>query len=236
MDLQLFNREAEQAESWMGKREAFLASEDVGTSLDTVEALIRKYEDIDKSLQAQVRRERGRGGGVCSWCSVVIPCFHSSMSPFFPVSMLPFQEEKIVALQGFADRLIQTRHYAAVEVAERRASILARWSQLKALLVEWRSRLGQSYSLQQFRREADEAEGWMAEKMQVACDDSYKDPTNLPGKLQKHQAFEAEVVANKDRIFTTIAMGQSRSLILSVLVVCLSCLSCLITLPGRLRL
>ncbi len=28
-------------------------------------------------------------------------------------------------------------------------------------------------------------------------------------KLQKHQAFEAEVVANKDRIFTTIGVGQT---------------------------
>lgn len=26
--------------------------------------------------------------------------------------------------------------------------------------------------------------------------------------MQKHQAFEAEVVANKDRIFSTIGMGQ----------------------------
>ena len=114
-----------------------------------------------------------------------------------------------MALQGVANRLIQNRHYAAVEVAERRATILARWSKLKATLVEWRTKLGQSRSLQQFKREEDEAEAWMAEKMQVACDDSYKDPTNLPGKLQKHQAFEAEVVANKDRIFSTIAMGQS---------------------------
>lgn len=75
-------------------------------------------------------------------------------------------------------------------------------------MVTWRSKLGQSQSLQHFKREADEAEGWMGEKMQVAGDDSYKDPTNLPGKLQKHQAFEAEVVANKDRIFATITMGQ----------------------------
>ena len=51
---QMFNREAEQAESWIAKREAFLASEDVGSSLDAVEALIKKHEDFDKSLQAQV--------------------------------------------------------------------------------------------------------------------------------------------------------------------------------------
>lgn len=86
--------------------------------------------------------------------------------------------------------------------------MLARWSKLKTSLVVWRNKLGQSKSLQQFKREADEAEAWMLEKMQVACDESYKDPTNLPGKLQKHQAFEAEVVANRERMFSTMTMGQ----------------------------
>lgn len=56
LDLQLFNREAEAAESWMGKRETFLATEEVGDSLDAVEGLIKKHEDMDKSLQAQVSR------------------------------------------------------------------------------------------------------------------------------------------------------------------------------------
>ena len=41
---------------------------------------------------------------------------------------------------------------------------------------------------------------WISEKMQVATDESYRDPTNLSGKLQKHQAFEAELTANKDRV------------------------------------
>ena len=90
------------------------------------------------------------------------------------------QEEKIAALQGFADQLIRSRHYAAVEVAERRASVLAQWSKLKSAMGKWRSLLGHSQSLQHFKREADEATAWMGEKMQVACDDSYKDPTNLP--------------------------------------------------------
>ena len=85
-----------------------------------------------------------------------------------------------MALQGFADRLIQTRHYAAVEVAERRAAVLARWSQLKSQLGAWRGMLGQSLSFQQFKREADEAEAWVGVKMQVASEDSYKDPTDLP--------------------------------------------------------
>ena len=78
-----------------------------------------------------------------------------------------------------------------MEVAERRASVLAQWSRLKSALVAWRHKLGQSHSLQQFKREADEAEVWMGEKMQTATDDSYKDPTNLPvsGSTQGREYF-----------------------------------------------
>ena len=37
----------------MSKQEAFLANEDMGDSLDSVEALIKKHEDFEKSLAAQ---------------------------------------------------------------------------------------------------------------------------------------------------------------------------------------
>ena len=45
-----------------------------------------------------------------------------------------------------------------------------------------------------------QAEIWMKEKLQVAQDKSYEDPTNLENKLQRHQEFVAEVKANEDRI------------------------------------
>ena len=52
-------------------------------------------------------------------------------------------------------------------------------------------------------------EAWISEKMQVATDESYKDPTNLEGKLQKHQKFEAEITPNEQRIH---AIAQVRLL------------------------
>lgn len=52
--LQLFSRDCEQAENWMAAREAFLASDDKGDSLDSVEALIKKHEDFDKAINVQV--------------------------------------------------------------------------------------------------------------------------------------------------------------------------------------
>lgn len=42
-----------------------------------------------------------------------------------------------------------------------------RWEQLKKALIEKRSKLGESQTLQQFSRDADEIENWIAEKFQV---------------------------------------------------------------------
>ena len=71
LNLEQFNHEAEQAESWMAKREAFLATGDVGSSSDAVQALIKKHEDFEKSLQTQVHM-----------ACIYIPMTHSSF-PFY---------------------------------------------------------------------------------------------------------------------------------------------------------
>ncbi|XP_073496310.1 spectrin alpha chain, non-erythrocytic 1 isoform X3 [Phyllobates terribilis] len=176
LELQLFNRDCEQAENWMAAREAFLNTEDKGDSLDSVEALIKKHEDFDKAINVQ--------------------------------------EEKIAALQAFADQLISAEHYAKGDIASRRNEVLDRWRRLKAQMIEKRSKLGESQTLQQFSRDVDEIEAWISEKLQTASDESYKDPTNIQlskllSKHQKHQAFEAELHANADRIRGVIDMGNS---------------------------
>ncbi|XP_075434718.1 spectrin alpha chain, non-erythrocytic 1 isoform X8 [Ascaphus truei] len=171
LELQLFNRDCEQAENWMAAREAFLNSEDKGDSLDSVEALIKKHEDFDKAINVQ--------------------------------------EEKIAALQSFADQLIAADHYSKGDIASRRNEVLDRWRRLKAQMIEKRSKLGESQTLQQFSRDVDEIEAWISEKLQTASDESYKDPTNIQSKHQKHQAFEAELHANADRIRGVIDMGNS---------------------------
>ena len=90
--------------------------------------------------------------------------------------------------------------------------VLYRWEQLKKALIEKRSKLGESHTLQQFSRDADEVEAWITEKLQVATDESYLDPSNIQSKHQKHQAFEAEIAANAERIQAVMAVGQSKSL------------------------
>ncbi|XP_035787487.1 spectrin alpha chain isoform X2 [Anopheles albimanus] len=171
MDLQLFYRDTEQADTWMAKQEAFLANEDLGDSLDSVEALIKKHEDFEKSLAAQ--------------------------------------EEKIKALDVFATKLIDGQHYAADDVAQRRAMLLARRSALQEKSSIRQQLLEDSNGLQQFERDCDETKGWISEKLKFATDDSYLDPTNLNGKVQKHTNFEHELTANKSRIEDITATGQT---------------------------
>lgn len=123
------------------------------------------------------------------------------------------QEEKIAALQSFADQLIAAGHYAKGDIASRRNEVLdrwvflsaddpprlcespsqscsravhisswfdpLRWRRLKAQMIEKRSKLGESQTLQQFSRDVDEIEAWISEKLQTASDESYKDPTNI---------------------------------------------------------
>ena len=42
------------------------------------------------------------------------------------------------------------------------------WEKLKTALIEKRNKLGESHTLQQFSRDADEFEGWICDKLQYA--------------------------------------------------------------------
>lgn len=68
--------------------------------------------------------------------------------------------------------------------------------------------LEDAYKLQQFERDCDETKGWINEKLKFATDESYLDPTNLGGKVQKHQNFEQELNANKTRVEEITSTGQ----------------------------
>ena len=57
--------------------------------------------------------------------------------------------------------------------------VCCRWANLKDALIDNRSKLGEAQTLQQFSRDADEMENWLQEKLQIASDESYKDPANI---------------------------------------------------------
>lgn len=62
---------------------------------------------------------------------------------------------------------------------QRRDKVLERYQGFKEAARQRREKLEGARKFQQFRRDADELESWIREKMQVLSDDAYKDRTNL---------------------------------------------------------
>ena len=104
------------------------------------------------------------------------------------------QEEKIKALDEFATKLIEVQHYAKEDINGRRTTLLEKRSTLQDKSSKRKVKLQDSYLYQQFDRDVNETKGWINEKLKVANDENYLDPTNLSGKLQKHQNFEVNNV------------------------------------------
>lgn len=118
------------------------------------------------------------------------------------------QENKIANLTGVADSLIDHGHYATPEIKDKRQKVLDRWARLKDAMIEMRSKLNESQTLQQFSRDADEVESWIQEKQTTALGSSVRDATNIQAKHQKHQALEAELKANEERIKAILESGR----------------------------
>lgn len=121
---------------------------------------------------------------------------------------LAAQENKINNLTSNAEGLIASGHYASPEIRNKCQEVLDRWARLKDAMIDMRSRLNESQTLQQFSRDADEVESWIQEKQATALSSSVKDPTHIQAKNQKHQALEAELKANEERIKAVLESGR----------------------------
>ena len=81
---------------------------------------------------------------------------------------------------------VQSREIPILEtvedIQERREQVLQRYTDFKEAARLRRRRLEDAKRYFQFKRDADEVETWINEKLQIACDESYKDPTNLQVK------------------------------------------------------
>ncbi|CAG0903884.1 unnamed protein product, partial [Darwinula stevensoni] len=115
---------------------------------------------------------------------------------------------KVDQLEKFAMELVAGKHYDSQAIQQRLGAVCRRRDRLKENSMIRSRKLAESQQLQQFLRNIYEVVNWIAEKMQVACDESYRDPMNLQSKIQKHQAFEAEILANKGRVNAVNQEGE----------------------------
>ncbi|XP_067895807.1 spectrin beta chain, non-erythrocytic 5 isoform X2 [Heterodontus francisci] len=170
IDLQIFYGYVEQSESWLSSKEAFLANEDQGDSLLSVENLQQKHQQFEKAVEAQL--------------------------------------EKVNVMERFAQQLKQNKHSDCAQITLKCQAVLQRKQKLLENCERRRKVLDQSKQLQMFLRSSYEAVSWLNEKISVTLDNSWTDPSNLQGKLQKHQTFEAEIMANQNRIWSIDTEGK----------------------------
>lgn len=86
----------------------------------------------------------------------------------------------IAELLAMADQTLSgSKLQSTIDVRNKRNQVLARYSEFKDVARLRRERLEGARQFQQFRRDADELEAWINEKIQIVSDESYKDRTNL---------------------------------------------------------
>ncbi|XP_038072907.1 spectrin beta chain, non-erythrocytic 1-like isoform X2 [Patiria miniata] len=116
------------------------------------------------------------------------------------LTQMDTNDEKINTVLSFAQRLCDENHYAADKINKKAENIDERRKANREAAEATLNRLKDNRLLQSFLQEADELGIFLVEKTVVAQEETYDEARSLHGKWQKHQAFEAELSANKDRL------------------------------------
>lgn len=106
-------------------------------------------------------------------------------------------------LQEHCDKLLNQNHFESDLISRRLNEVLARRAQIRKLSILRKQKLDDALLHAQFLRDVGEAESWISEKRKKLDLESKGDVNNLEEKikkLQKHQAFQAELTANQGRI------------------------------------
>jgi len=115
------------------------------------------------------------------------------------------------------------------DIQARREQVLARFAHFKEAAKYRRDKLEDSREYQYFKRDADELEMWINEKIQLCSqDDTYRDSTSVQvnnknkkfyylliyffpkAKIQKHEAFDEEVTAHYNAVVRLDEEGAAK--------------------------
>ncbi|CAJ0573596.1 unnamed protein product, partial [Mesorhabditis spiculigera] len=113
---------------------------------------------------------------------------------------LDAQEARLDAFSKNADELIRLKHADSTYIHDRRNEVLARREAVRRAASKRRAQLEASLEYQNLRRDGDEMLQWIGDKKKVALDDTHLDLHTIDIKLLKHEAFEAEIKANTQRV------------------------------------
>ncbi|XP_064593084.1 spectrin beta chain, non-erythrocytic 1-like isoform X1 [Zonotrichia leucophrys gambelii] len=105
--------------------------------------------------------------------------------------------ERVRALTDTGRKLLDEGGVHVEKVRETVESVESRHQKIRESAQELLGRLRDNWELQKFLQDGQELTLWLNEKLPVARDVSYEGTRDLQGKWQKHQAFAAELAANR---------------------------------------
>ncbi|VDO32364.1 unnamed protein product [Haemonchus placei] len=162
LNLQMFLRDAKQAEVMLSQQENYLTKDEAPSSLEQAENMLKRHQDFMTTMDAN--------------------------------------DEKIRAVGMFGDQLCQDGHYAADKIHKKARNIDERREANRERAQALLAKLKDALALQQFLSDCEELREWIEEKMIRAQDETYRDAKTITSKFVRHQAFQSELQANKERL------------------------------------
>ncbi|KHJ93485.1 spectrin repeat-containing domain protein [Oesophagostomum dentatum] len=244
LNLQMFLRDAKQAEVMLSQQENYLTKDETPNSLEQAENMLKRHQDFMTTMDANDEKIRAVGMFGDQLCqdghyaadkihkkarniderreanreraqallgklkdALALQQFLSDceeLREWIEEKMIRAQDEtyrdaktitsKFVRHQAFQSELQANKiHKKARNIDERRE---ANRERAQALL----GKLKDALALQQFLSDCEELREWIEEKMIRAQDETYRDAKTITSKFVRHQAFQSELQANKERL------------------------------------
>ncbi|XP_008145110.2 spectrin beta chain, non-erythrocytic 2 isoform X1 [Eptesicus fuscus] len=128
------------------------------------------------------------------------------------LSTMDANGERIRGLLEAGRQLVSEGNIHAEKIREKADSVERRHRKNQEAVQQLLGRLRDNREQQHFLQDCHELKLWIDEKMLTAQDVSYDEARNLHTKWQKHQAFMAELAANKDWLDKVDKEGRELSL------------------------
>eukprot|EP00795_Rhopilema_esculentum_P013447 gene13447-4319_t len=116
------------------------------------------------------------------------------------LSKMDQHDDKVNHVVNLADQLVEKDHYATDKIKDKTGSIKERRRVNRENIMIKLEKLRADLKLKQFLQDTDDVTHWLNDRLKVASEEPHQELTNLRSKLTKHQAFEMELQANKQKI------------------------------------
>lgn len=110
-------------------------------------------------------------------------------------------DDKMNLLLQVADTLIKKEHFDSDRINKRAENIDQRRDANRERAIEQQVKLMDQIRLHQFLQDLEELTAWVQEKYIISEDETYRTAKTIHSKWTRHQVFEAEIAANKERLF-----------------------------------